>query len=445
MRWLGLALALVGAGCGPRFAGVGPSGVGAELSIDEVALRWSKVYLLRSGDRAMVVDAGSPTDCEDLGGALLARGVVPRDVDVVVVTHAHADHAGCAAWFGERGVAVVLGAEDVADAGRGRNQPLRATGLLAAALAPIFMMPFRGFTPAAQVSEEGDLAAWGWPEVHVIPVGAHTAGSLVVLAGGHAFVGDLIKGGDVFVHAPTEHLYHVDRLAAHRALRELLARGAARLYPGHSGPLQGAEVRAWLDGAVSKSAARAVTVQLEVRGERPRRDRAGDASGSAGVRLRHAWGRATGLGLGYWAGVDLRGGVRDGAEVELDGHPLGLVLRRGSRLLAGSAGVGLGGPRGLTASHATLELVGEATLGGVRVLARAEAGWVLGGEGYADRAVLGDELSASLGVRLGGDDRWGDYVSGAGPTLSLSYRDLGGVGVFGLAFGIELVTAEARR
>ncbi|MEJ7585385.1 MAG: MBL fold metallo-hydrolase [Acidimicrobiales bacterium] len=64
-------------------------------------------FLVRTGDRTVLVDAGlGPRDLEWLVGgklpaALAAQGVAPADIDIVVCTHLHLDHAG---WLVEGGV-----------------------------------------------------------------------------------------------------------------------------------------------------------------------------------------------------------------------------------------------------------------------------------------------------------------------------------------------------
>lgn len=54
--------------------------------------------VLLRGPRTIVVDPGLPLQNDPVVGALQARGLSVADVDLVVLTHAHLDHAGgCAA------------------------------------------------------------------------------------------------------------------------------------------------------------------------------------------------------------------------------------------------------------------------------------------------------------------------------------------------------------
>jgi glyoxylase-like metal-dependent hydrolase (beta-lactamase superfamily II) len=53
--------------------------------------------VLLRGERTIVVDPGLPLQNEPVVRALAARGLSPGDVDQVVLTHAHLDHAGACA------------------------------------------------------------------------------------------------------------------------------------------------------------------------------------------------------------------------------------------------------------------------------------------------------------------------------------------------------------
>ena len=265
-----------------------------------------------------------------------------------------------------------------------------------------------------------------------------------------------------------------DKITAAAGSRELVDRAGSRdktlrLYdglvhdllrePDGAGARVAQDVIAWLDahrGATSVTApastpvprhlrgdgrGRAMSIALDLRGELPADDGAGDIGVTAGARVRFGFGRVTAAGLGYYGGIDVRGGAQDGAVYEADAHLAGLALRGRRGLVLGvTGGVGIGGVRGATATHAPVELDLQLPAGPVRLVARAGLGWRLGGDDYADDAFgLADEATALVGVRLGRDrPYWADVTAGAGPYLAFTYRNLGGVELYGVALGLDL-------
>lgn len=81
------------------------------------------VHLIVEGDRAAIVDTGTNFSVPGVLDALAAKGVGPAQVDFVVLTHVHLDHAGGAGLFMQRCPNAVLtvhprGARHMADPAR---------------------------------------------------------------------------------------------------------------------------------------------------------------------------------------------------------------------------------------------------------------------------------------------------------------------------------------
>ncbi|HEU4727489.1 MAG TPA: alpha/beta hydrolase [Kofleriaceae bacterium] len=257
-----------------------------------------------------------------------------------------------------------------------------------------------------------------------------------------------------------------DQVTAPSGSRDLVARAGTpdrqlRIYDGlrhdvlhdPGGERVAADILAWLDahtggGAAPPSAPagltassrplagdrppRTMALELDVRGER----RDGDPGATAGLRLRLGAGEA----FGYTGGVDLRAGYLRGGQFALDAHLAGLFVRSGAATASLTAGAGIGGVRGAGATHLPVELALEAPLGPTRLLARAGLGWRLGGDPYADDAFgIADEVTALAGLRLGPDRAyWSTVRAGAGPFVAVSYANLGGDAIWGIALGAEL-------
>lgn len=59
----------------------------------------STTTLVEDGGHRIVVDLPNAGEEKDLLAALAARGIAPESVDIVVFTHFHPDHTGCASLF----------------------------------------------------------------------------------------------------------------------------------------------------------------------------------------------------------------------------------------------------------------------------------------------------------------------------------------------------------
>jgi hydroxyacylglutathione hydrolase len=238
-----LLLALALYGCAPSRV-VGRTAEGAPII--QIPLQLSNVYLVEA-KVPILVDTGTLGDMEDLKHALADHGVWPGRVGLIVLTHAHADHAGVAAALREASLArIVLGAGDLAAARRGQNDPLLATGLTGTLLRPLIPSYFPELEPDIAVGEPLSLLPWG-VDGQVIRMPGHTPGSVVVILANHAaFVGDMMAGGllggALFPHAPQEHYYQADPAQNRKNVRTLLDMGIETFYLGHGGPVARADV-----------------------------------------------------------------------------------------------------------------------------------------------------------------------------------------------------------
>jgi len=62
--------------------------------VHRLATRYWNWYLLEDGGRLTVLDAGVPGDWSEFSAALSGLGYTPADIDAVLITHHHPDHAG---------------------------------------------------------------------------------------------------------------------------------------------------------------------------------------------------------------------------------------------------------------------------------------------------------------------------------------------------------------
>ncbi len=200
-------------------------------------------FIVHRGERAIIVDAGLPDSHERFVKALAGAGLGPANVELIVVTHAHIDHAGAAAKLRELCDAPIVAHEGDLVHYRGQ-EPLTMcpTGLFGR----LFLgtgMPlrrYRPFEPDILLSGRSSLSLADYGlEGAVLPTPGHTSGTLSVsMASGDALVGDLLSsgillGGILMKGRPKRPPYEDCPSDVARELESLLASGLERFYVGH--------------------------------------------------------------------------------------------------------------------------------------------------------------------------------------------------------------------
>ena len=212
----------------------------------------ANVYVIEENERRLMIDAGNPGD-EDRYEALMRQaGIDPAKIDYAILTHGHIDHAGTAASFQERhGIQVIGGADDQTMIAAGGEVDLCPTSMIARFLRmtlegscyPVFKLD-----RAIEMGGPGiDLAELGMSG-RILPHSGHTPGSMVILIGRHAFVGDLIRGGTIANETPTTHFFMCDLEENRRRIGEILELDEIeQWHPGHFGSFPAEAVRAYLE------------------------------------------------------------------------------------------------------------------------------------------------------------------------------------------------------
>jgi glyoxylase-like metal-dependent hydrolase (beta-lactamase superfamily II) len=214
--------------------------VPSPVRIVKIKLPIANTYVLL-GERAILVDTGAPGDHDRIIAALVREGIALRDIALILLTHGHGDHAGSAAVLREiTGAPVALHAADVDMARLGRNRPFATTRWTARLLKPFVDKRFDPFEPDVVLTGQSSLADFG-ADGHVIHTPGHTAGSISVLIGDEAIVGDVMMGGhlggQIRPTQPRLHYFVEDARTVQSSIAQLIARAPRMLYVGHGGPL----------------------------------------------------------------------------------------------------------------------------------------------------------------------------------------------------------------
>lgn len=208
-------------------------------------------HLIRTEEGCVVVDAGIPGSEAKFERALARQGLSFTDIKLIVVTHAHTDHAGSAARLRALSGAPILAHQDDADF-YSRKEPM--TFCTTSGVARLFFKtpvphePYEGFVPDI-MTRNGDqvsLKDFGVDGI-VRHTAGHTPGSIAVQLARDALVGDLIAsgvliGGIAFTGRAIRPPFEDDPRTVARELERLVEGGATRFHMGHGGPLGAAEV-----------------------------------------------------------------------------------------------------------------------------------------------------------------------------------------------------------
>jgi len=227
-------------------------------------VRIANVWLLTDDEgRRFLVDTGHRIERRQLARSLLAAGVSrPGDLEAVLLTHRHSDHAGNAAWVRERYRCPVVCHSGDAEALEGSRDPARLSGRGATVLHEALCRLEDRFPARTAVDEVYQDGAWRWG-FDVIPVAGHTEGSVLLF---HRSTGTLFTGDAVLAGMPAQRLhvylrlavaeYSVDAPRCHRAVLAFLRTqpGVRTLCSGH-GPALRRGLQARLNRLVNKSEA----------------------------------------------------------------------------------------------------------------------------------------------------------------------------------------------
>lgn len=209
-------------------------------------------HLIIGPNGCILVDAGLPGSTAKIGKALARHGLTYTDIRLIVITHAHVDHAGEGARLRElSGAPIVAHRGDLRHYTQEIPMTFCATGWFGRVFLKtgLILEPYTPFVPDILLEHDTRLALAPFGiDGEVVPSPGHTAGSISIeLTGKEAMVGDLIAsgvllGGLVRTGRAIRPPFEDDPVATGQALQRLLDAGAEHFYMGHGGPLPAAEV-----------------------------------------------------------------------------------------------------------------------------------------------------------------------------------------------------------
>jgi hydroxyacylglutathione hydrolase len=223
------------------------------IRIPILPLGMVNAHLIRSPGGCVLVDAGIPGSERKIARVLARNGLSFRDIKLIIVTHAHTDHAGSAARLRALSGAPILAHKGDADF-YSRRKPMTfcPTGRVGRLFlkTPMPHQPYEGFEADIWMNDGDTVNLLDFAIDGVVRhTGGHTPGSIAVeLASQDALVGDLVAsgiliGGIAFTGRAIRPPFEDDPHIVARELERLVKGGARRFYMGHGGPLGAAEVQ----------------------------------------------------------------------------------------------------------------------------------------------------------------------------------------------------------
>jgi hydroxyacylglutathione hydrolase len=233
------------------------------IRVPVLPLRMVNAHLVVGSDGCVLVDAGLPGTEREIERVLARENLSFEDIKLIVITHAHVDHAGAAARVRELSGAPILAHRgDLAHYRREVPMTFCPTGLSGWIFSRtrVPFEPYAGFSPDILLADGDTFALEPYGVAgHIESTPGHTKGSIsVTLSGRSALVGDLVAsglliGGIARLGHARRPPFEDDPAAVARSLQGLLDSGIERFYMGHGGPLPAAEVRKHVHRLISAS------------------------------------------------------------------------------------------------------------------------------------------------------------------------------------------------
>jgi glyoxylase-like metal-dependent hydrolase (beta-lactamase superfamily II) len=195
-------------------------------------------YLVRTGDRFVLIDTGMAKNRSAIEKELENAGCQPGNLTLIVLTHGDFDHCGNAAYLQKKfGTQIAMHEDDSGMVERGDMLWNRNKQNILIRI--IFRLFFRlsksdRFKPDLCIDEGYDFSGYGF-DAKVLEIPGHSKGSIGVLtARGDLFCGDLLVNTD----KPVKNTLVDDSVVLDASVEKLKTFKIKTVYPGHGKPFQ---------------------------------------------------------------------------------------------------------------------------------------------------------------------------------------------------------------
>jgi hydroxyacylglutathione hydrolase len=209
-------------------------------------------FLLETPQGCILVDSGLPNTEHKIENTLKKLGLTFSDIKLIIITHAHIDHAGNTAKIKSlSGAQVIAHLGDLPYYKGEKKMHFCSTGWFGWVFSKtgVIQQSYDAFEPDILLASKDtfDLSDYGI-DGEVISTPGHTEGSIcVVIENDKAVVGDLISsgillGGIARTHKAKRPPFEESPLQVSQELQSIANRGVKTFFMGHGGPLPQEEV-----------------------------------------------------------------------------------------------------------------------------------------------------------------------------------------------------------
>ena len=209
-------------------------------------------FLLVNTNGCILIDTGLPNTENKINRVLKKLNLDFNDIKLIVITHAHIDHAGNASKIKSLSAAPIIAHKaDLPYFTGEKKMFFCATGWFGRlfSLTGAIQRPYEAFKPdiLLKSSEKFGLNDFGF-DGEVISTPGHTEGSIsVIVENTQAVVGDLISsgillGGIIRTNRAKRPPFEENPLKVSQELKTISDQGVSTFFMGHGGPLPQVEV-----------------------------------------------------------------------------------------------------------------------------------------------------------------------------------------------------------
>lgn len=218
------------------------------MKVCTIKMGFVKSYLICGEAGCVMVDAGIKKDAKALLAGLRKNSIQPEDIKLIVITHAHGDHVGGLLEMKQKtGAPILIHEREAHFLLEGISTPVYPRK----AILKLFVKAgTQAAIPALKadltMGDEFSLEMYG-VDGKVIHTPGHTPGSLTVIAGKDAFIGDTAMKIGLFSGRSYVPVIAEDMEQVERSWRRILECGVETIHPSHGKSFQTAQMKDMLD------------------------------------------------------------------------------------------------------------------------------------------------------------------------------------------------------